>query len=62
MICPKCKKQKTYHGFERRLITRGKNKGVYILTEYYSCECGLKCAKNTEQANQPDNACTLVTF
>ena len=47
MICSKCKKQKQYHGFERRLITRGKNKGTYILTEYYSCDCGMKGVKNT---------------
>lgn len=55
MVCPKCKKQEQYLGFERRLITRGKNKGTYILTEYYSCDCGMKSAKNTEQQFQPDS-------
>lgn len=49
MLCPKCKKQKQYHGFERRLITSGKNKGTYVLKEYYSCECHLVGAKTTEQ-------------
>ena len=45
VVCSKCGKEKVWHGFERRLITRGKNKGMYISIEYYSCECALKDIK-----------------
>lgn len=39
MICKKCGKEKIFHGFFRRLITRGKNKGVSEVIEFYSCAC-----------------------
>lgn len=39
MICEKCGQEKVFHGFNRRLITKGKDKGKYWVTRFYSCGC-----------------------
>lgn len=40
------------NGFERVLITKGKNKGTYIITEYYRCKIGIdKCNKVAQNCN-----------
>ena len=39
MKCKKCGGEKQFHGFERKLILRGKDKGLYKVTEFYSCTC-----------------------
>ena len=41
-ICRKCNQAMIWVGFERKLITRGKDKGKYTVTEYYSCKCKRK--------------------
>lgn len=40
-ICEKCGKALTFAGFERNLITRGKEKGTYTVEKFYRrCNCG----------------------
>lgn len=43
IICKFCKKELNWVGFERKLITRGKNKGTYIYKDFYkNCDCRNK--------------------
>jgi hypothetical protein len=44
MKCKKCGEYLIFSGFDRKLITRGKNKGKYDVVEYYSCK--NKCERN----------------
>jgi hypothetical protein len=37
MKCEKCGAEMIDHGFDRRLIRRGKDKGKSIVTTYFSC-------------------------
>lgn len=37
-ICKHCKQEMIYCGFERRLIMRGKDKGKYIVTDFFKCK------------------------
>ena len=48
MLCKKCKKCKTKMqlcGFERKLITKGKDKGASYVQEYYTCS-NINCCTN----------------
>lgn len=37
MFCKKCKSEMILVGFERKLISRGKNKGQSTVKEYFKC-------------------------
>jgi hypothetical protein len=51
MKCDICGCEKQYHGFERKLILRGKDKGLYKVTEFYSCVCDKENKDVPEQSN-----------
>ena len=45
MICKKCKSKMQLCGFERKLITKGKDKGASYVQEYYTCS-NINCCTN----------------
>ncbi len=43
MLCKKCKSKMQICGFERKLITKGKDKCASYVQEYYTCSnCSIE--------------------